>query len=71
MEDGMSIPGAPPWLDLLVKGISIFALLAFGGMTAGKAGRNPYLALLLLYPFPAAALIWLFAFAKWPGEKKE
>lgn len=62
----MSILGIPTWLDFLIKGIAITILLAFAGIVASKAGRNPYMALLLLHPVTAVIIIWFFAFAPWP-----
>jgi hypothetical protein len=62
----MTILDLPVWLDYLIKGIVIFVLLAFAGITATKAGRNPYYALLLLYPLTAIWVVWAFARAPWP-----
>jgi hypothetical protein len=57
----------PFWLEYLLKGLAIIAMMAFPAIIAGRAGRSPYLALLLMVPVVNVAAVWAFAYAKWPG----
>lgn len=64
------MPEIPMWLSYLFKGLSIFAMMALPAIVAGKAGRNPYMALLLMVPFLNVAVVWAFAYAEWPKVRK-
>jgi hypothetical protein len=58
----------PDWIEYLVYGLSLFFLMCFSSIILGRAGRNPYWALLAIVPLPFffAALLWIFAFTRWP-----
>ena len=56
----------PLSLEYLFKGLTVFATLVTASIVAGRAGKSPYMALLLLAPGPNVVVIWLFAFCKWP-----
>jgi hypothetical protein len=60
----------PIWLSYLFKGLAIFAMMALPAVVVGRAGRNPYMALLLMVPFVNVAVVWAFAYAEWPKVKK-
>jgi hypothetical protein len=56
----------PVWFSYLLKGLSIFAMLAFPAIVLARAGKSPYFALLLMVPFINVAIVWGFAYAEWP-----
>ncbi len=53
---------------LIIAALGIFVLFMVGRILE-KAGFPPMLAILLLIPVANIALIWVFAFAKWPNLK--
>jgi hypothetical protein len=64
----------PQWAQYLVEGLLIFLLMASSAIVLGRAGKSPWWALLMLVPYNVVvvALIWAFAFSKWPridGQK--
>ena len=59
----------PEWLDYLIRGIFIFALLAFSAVIVRRTGYSPYWALLSIVPGGLIIGIWVIAFARWPAEK--
>lgn len=66
----MTLFDMPLWLDYLIKGILVFAALAFAGITLTKANKSPYLALFLLVPFVQVVVIWYVAFSNWPPRSE-
>lgn len=58
-------------IEYLFKGLTIFSTLALPAVVAGRAGKNPYYALLLMVPIVNACMIWAFAYAKWPKVDKQ
>lgn len=58
----------PDWAQYLIRGIVLCVMLCFSAVILGRAGRNPYWALLTIIPMPflLPLLIWVFAFAGWP-----
>lgn len=63
-------PDMPAWLSYLIGGLTIFAMMASGAIIATRAGRNPYWGMLVIVPFLAPVLIWVFAYARWPSLDK-
>lgn len=58
----------PVWLDYLIRGLILCALLCFSAVILTRAGRSPYWALLMIVPYfyMPLVLIWAFALAAWP-----
>jgi hypothetical protein len=56
------------WL-IVIFWIAIFIVPAW--RITKKAGYSGYLSLLTLIPLVNIIAIWIFAFAKWPVERKE
>ena len=58
----------PVWGQYLLQGICLCAVLVFGAIVAGRTGRSPYWALLLIVPLPflSVILVWAFAHTRWP-----
>lgn len=62
----------PQWVQYLVQGLMIFALLAFTTIILSRAGRSPYFAIFVIVPFLPVVGAWLLAFCKWPEiDRKE
>lgn len=55
-----------PWLAHLIIGVVLAITMGCGGMVAARAGRSPLWVLLLLVPFVNVALLWAFAYSRWP-----
>jgi hypothetical protein len=62
------IVNMPEWGQYLIRGIILCLMLCFSAVILGRAGRNPYWALLTIVPLPffLPVLVWVFAFAAWP-----
>ena len=58
------------WGIYLSVGIGLFAMLSFSCIIASRAGRSPYFALLMLFPYVQVVAIWVFAFTAWPKADK-
>lgn len=56
----------PQWVQYLVQGLMIFALLAFTTIILSRTGRSPYFAIFVIVPFLPVIGAWLLAFCKWP-----
>jgi hypothetical protein len=54
--------------ELLILGAA-FAVLVFGAI-AKRAGFSRWFGLLMLLPVVNLAVIWIFAFVKWPALDK-
>lgn len=55
-------------IGLFVIALGVWVLF-MAGRILQKAGFSPKLAVLLLIPLVNIALIWVFAFTKWPNLK--
>lgn len=62
--------GLPLWGQYLLQGILIFIALSASAVVLSRAGRSPYLALLLIAPYVNIIALWAFAYTAWPKEKK-
>ena len=62
--------GLPLWAEYLLEGILIFVGLASAAVVLTRAGRNPYLAFVLMVPYVQVAAIWYLAFSPWPATLK-
>lgn len=62
----------PEWGQYLIRGIILCTMLCFSAVVLGRAGRNPYWALLTIVPLPflLPLLVWGFAFVTWPKIDK-
>lgn len=49
--------------------LAVVLVFWVGGNILRKAGYSRWLSLLLFVPLLNLALIWIFAFAKWPAER--
>jgi len=67
----MQYLGLPQWGDYLLKGILIFIMLSASAVVLSRAGRNPYLAFLVIFPYMQIAAIWLFAYSLWDKARKK
>ncbi|MBI3442030.1 MAG: hypothetical protein HY052_09580 [Proteobacteria bacterium] len=65
----MHFPVPSLWEQYLLQGILIFATLATSAVVLGRAGRNPYFALLMIVPYVQIIALWVFAFSTWPRRK--
>lgn len=63
-------PTMPEWLAYLIAGLTIFAMMASACVIATRAGRSPYWGMLVIVPFLAPLLIWVFAYSRWPAQEK-
>jgi hypothetical protein len=61
----------PIWLEYLLKGLAVFAMIALPAVVASRAGKSPYFALLLLVPIVQIWVVWAFAFTDWPKVDKK
>jgi len=70
--EGMNMQylGLPLWGQYLLQGILIFVTLASSAVVLSRAGRSPYLALLMAVPYVQVIALWLFAFSVWQKRKK-
>jgi hypothetical protein len=53
-------------LEYLLKGLTVFAMIALPAVVVGRAGKSPYLALLLMAPIANVWAVWAFAYSDWP-----
>lgn len=62
------MPSTP---QLLILAISILLPLLIFGPIARKAGFSIWWSLLMLLPLINIAVVWIFAFIKWPVEERD
>ena len=67
----MSLFGLPFWLEYLIAGVLVLALIASASVVLTKAGRHPAWCFLLLIPYVQVIAVWVFAFMVWPGVPKK
>lgn len=62
----MPLDAMPEWAAYLVRGLVLCALMVFSAIILGRAGRNPYWAVLVVIPYGLLVGLWIFAFCGWP-----
>ena len=66
----MIYSGLPLWEQYLLQGILIFIYVACSAVVLTRAGRNPYLAFLVVIPYVQILALWIFAFTEWKKTLK-
>lgn len=66
----MHYPDMPQWAEYLLQGIFIFVMLSSSAVVLSRAGRSPYLALLMVIPYVQIIAVWAFAFSVWRKHAK-
>jgi hypothetical protein len=62
----MSWDAVPQWAQYLAQGLLLFALMASSAVVLSRAGKNPYWALFTVIPYVVVAIVWVFAWSRWP-----
>ncbi|MEJ0063151.1 MAG: hypothetical protein WDO70_08100 [Alphaproteobacteria bacterium] len=60
----------PNWVFMLLYGMLTAYAIGTGGFALARSGIKPLWVLLLMIPTANVAAFWIWAYAKWPAERK-